>query len=456
MNKGKIPGSFRDPSGFVFKRKGVVYRQVNLEYKRDYDKLFGFGLYKNLVGSDLLIPHQEKSISLRFSDKAYKVLKPEQIPFISYPYEWCFSQLKDAALTTLEIQKKALDFGMSLKDSSNYNIQFLEGKPVLIDILSLEAYKEGKPWVAYRQFCQHFLVPLSLASYRDIRLVQLLRVYIDGIPLDLASSLLPSSTWLNPSLLFHLHLHSKSQKYLSDKETKVKNVFSKRAFLGLIDTLNSAIEGLKWPVKHTNWDDYYKGDSYDSASFKDKQRIVSMFLERINPKNLWDLGANVGFFSRIASEKGINTLSFDSDYSCIELNYLKVKKDGEKKILPLFMDFENPSPGIGWENKERLSFLERGPVDTVLALALIHHLALSNNLPFEKIRDFFGNICNNLVVEFIPKTDPKSKKLLSLKGDIFPEYNKRNFEKIFKKCFKIKEALNIKGSKRILYLMKKK
>jgi len=189
-----LPSSFRDPSGFLFLRDGFIYRQVNTIYRENYDYLISSNLYKTLVDAELLIPHHEVDIKKARSDEIYKVIKPELILFISYPYEWCFSQLKDAALTTLEIQKKSLDFGISLKDCSAYNIQFRKGKPIFIDTLSFERYHQGKPWVAYRQFCQHFLAPLALMSYKDIRLNQLFRVYIDGPPLDLTSSLLPFRT----------------------------------------------------------------------------------------------------------------------------------------------------------------------------------------------------------------------------------------------------------------------
>jgi hypothetical protein len=172
-SNGVVPSSFRDPSGFLFSKDGSIYRQVNIVYRKNYHHLMGSGRYDSLVDSGLLVSHEEVGTDHAASDTAYKMLKPELIPFISYPYEWCFSQLKDAALTTLDIQKRALDHGMTLKDSNAYNIQFRNGRPVLVDTLSFEAYREGQPWVAYTQFCQHSLAPLALMSYTDIRLNQL-------------------------------------------------------------------------------------------------------------------------------------------------------------------------------------------------------------------------------------------------------------------------------------------
>jgi len=453
----RIPSSFRDPSGFLFFREGSVYRQINTVYKENYDRLMSCGLYEALVDTRVLIPHQEVDVESARSDEAYKVIKPELVPCISYPYEWCFSQLKDAALATLKIQKISLDHGMSLKDCSAYNIQFRKGKPLSIDTLSFEKYREGKPWVAYRQFCQHFLAPLALMSYKDIRLNQLLRVHIDGVPLDLASSLLPFRTRFAFSLLSHIHLHAKSQKYYADKTVDTSaHRMARRPFLGIIDSLESAVKKLSWQPQGTEWAEYYKDTSYSTNALRHKRELVSELLDRVNPKIVWDLGANVGMFSRIAAGKGIATVSFDIDPAAVEKNYLECVRRGETNILPLVFDLTNPSPNIGWENQERMSLLERGPADTVLALALIHHLAISNNLPLERIASFLGRICRSLIIEFVPKSDLQVQRLLSTREDIFPDYTQEAFETEFQRYFTIQSSTRIEDSERTLYLMQRR
>ncbi len=457
--ENRLGASFRDPSGFLFQKEGILYRQINKSFKENFDLLNSSGLYKKLVDEDLLIPHKETDQKDTITSEAYKVIQPKKIPFISYPYEWCFSQLKDAALLTLNINKIAIDHGMSLKDASAYNIQFLDGKPILIDTLSFEKYEE-KPWVAYKQFCQHFLAPLALMSYVDIDLNKLSRVNIDGIPLPLTSKLLPLKTKLKPGLLIHLHLHASSQKRHADKGEKIqtKNIkLSKRSMLGLIDSLEGAVKGLKWNPKGTEWGDYYEGNlNYLPASLRYKANLVEKFLSVVKPKTVWDLGGNTGLFSRIASNKGIFTVSSDIDPAAIEINYRTIVEKGEKNILPLLIDLTNPSPGIGWENIERDSFISRGPTDTILALALIHHLAISNNVPLEKLAEFFSSLGKHLIIEFIPKKDSQVQKLLATREDIFPDYTKEGFEKEFEKYFIIKKSESIKGSKRTLYLMVKK
>ncbi len=453
----KVSGSFRDPSGFVFHRRGSIYRQINQSYKDNYDHLINSGLYERLVDSELLVLHEEVNTDNVVSDNAYKVIKPEPIPFVSYPYEWCFSQLKLAALTTLNIQKIALHHEMILKDSSAYNIQFKKSRPILIDSLSFNKYQPGQPWFAYKQFCEHFMGPLALMSYKDIRLNQLLRIYIDGIPLDLASKILPIQTLFRPSILIHIHIHSKCQNYFAGKTVKRnRRNISRTSLFGLVDNLESAIKKLNWKPIKTEWSGYYEDNNYSPESFQNKQELVSLLMDKITSKTVWDLGANVGIFSRIASRRGIQTICFDIDPCAVEKNYLKCIRDQENNILPLVLDLTNPSPSIGWENKERMTVWERGPADVILALALIHHMAISNNLPFTKIASLLSNICKWLIIEFIPKTDLQVQRLLSTRHDIFGSYRRTIFEKTFMHYFTIEQCEKIKCSERTLYLMRRR
>lgn len=474
-NNQTLNASFRDPSGFLFTRDGVLYRQVNRAYAGDYTRLMDSGLYAKLVKAGLLIPHTESDPSTGFqqaqpggsgrtfvpADKksAFRVLCPEPVPFISYPYEWSFGQLKDAALATLSIQKRALRLDMSLKDASAYNIQFYNGRPTLIDTLSFETYKEGEPWVAYRQFCQHFLAPLALMAYRDVRLSQLLRVHIDGIPLDLASELLPTRTRWNFGLASHIHLHAGAQKRYADvavSEARGGRRMSKEALVGLIESLQATIRKLEWKPVGTEWADYYAANNYTDGAFEHKKTLVGDWLAKIDPRTVWDLGANIGAFSRIAAEAGAYVISSDIDPAAVEVNYRLVRENKEQNLLPLVLDLTNPSPAIGWGNQERDSFLQRGPVDAVLALALVHHLAISNNVPLSHIAEFFTECGEWLVVEFVPKSDSQVQKLLRSREDIFSEYTREGFEKTFRQWYTVKESSAVRDSARWLYLMKQK
>lgn len=453
MSEQEIPASFRDPSGMLFRRNGTLYRQVNNCYKAHYDKLIDSGLYEKLVESDLLVRGEEVDAGLGISDTVYKVIRPEVIPFISYPYEWCFSQLKAAALLTLEIQQHALECGMTLKDCSAYNVQFLRGRPVFIDTLSFEIHRKGSPWAGYGQFCRHFLAPLALMSLKDIRLNQLSRVYLDGVPLDLADKLLGFRPRM--SLYLHIHLHAKSQKRYEDKpiDLKVRKV-SRLAMIGLLDSLTGAVRKLKWRAVGTEWAEYYTFTNYTDETFERKKTIVAEMLEIANPKEVWDLGANTGVFSRLASDRGIPTISFDVDPAAVEKNYLKIASGADSCLLPLVIDLTNPSGDLGWANEERMSLVRRGPTDTVMALALLHHLGISNNVPLPRIARFFQNICKSLIIEFVPKEDSQVQKLLSSREDIFPDYNQIAFEQTFSRFFFIQIRRDIEGTKRTLYLMR--
>lgn len=451
--------SFRDPSGFVFRCEGIVYRQINNFYKENYQLLIQSGLYKKLVQERLLIEHREVDGKNAYNDRFYKVIRPKQVGFISYPYEWSFSMLKDAALTTLKIQKLAMEHKMILKDASSYNIQFVDGLPTLIDSLSFEKYVDGEPWVAYRQFCQHFFAPLALMSFTDIRLSQLLRIYIDGIPLDLASNLLPKNTYLNFSVLTHIHLHAKSQKKWADKQTNAKKGrvrIPKIQLEALLDSLISTVEKLKLKKTDTEWGEYYTFTNYNREAFKIKREIVAEMVSKIKPKEIWDLGANDGYFSRAADFGKTRIVSSDIDPVAVEKNYLQVKKNNEKNILPLLLDLTNPSSDYGWANKSRVAFNKRGPTDLVMALALIHHLAIGNNVPFSKLSEFFHEIGKYLLIEFVPKEDSQVKKLLSSREDIFSRYNEENFIDVFQKRFRQIDRQKVKGSLRTIYLFKAK
>jgi SAM-dependent methyltransferase len=459
--ESNVAASFRDPSGFVFVRDDILYRQVNQSFQPDFDRLVESGLYKALLEQELIVPHEEADQALAHSPGAYKILRPERIPFISYPYEWSFGQLKDAAIATLRLQELALDHGMSLRDASAYNIQFRRGKPVLIDTLSFERLRENTPWVAYRQFCQHFLAPLALMAYRDVRLGQLSRIHLDGVPLDLAAALLPFRARLRASLLIHLFFHARSQrKHATTTDSRKATAgrrFSPQAFRGLIQSLRHAIQKLRWEPNPTVWSTYYsEAESYSPDALESKKELVNSLLDEAGPKRVWDLGANTGLFSRIAAAKGADVISFDLDPGAVELNYREVVSGGESNVLPLVTDLTNPSPPIGWENRERLSLAERGPADLVLALALVHHLAIANNVPLPRVAEFFHRLAPSLIVEFVPKGDPQVQRLLATREDIFPDYTPAGFERSFAARWNISRTERIAGSERVLYLMRRR
>ncbi len=437
----------------MFWEKGRLYRQVNAAGKTAYEALMSGKLYAELTERGLLIPHREAALR---PSGAYKVLEPDMAPVITYPFEWSFSQLKDAALATLDIQKRAIEQGMTLRDASAYNIQFVSGKPCLIDTLSFDVYKEGEPWQAYRQFCQHFLAPLALMSHRDPNLLQLMRVYIDGIPLPLAAELLPLRAHLKPGILLHIKAHARLQRqHQSNTAPKPRSV-SRLSLMGLIENLEGTVRSLKVAQVPTEWGDYYEHTNYSTAARDEKAAIVEKFVKQAAPKQVLDIGGNNGYFSRVAAKTAEYVISSDIDPVAVEDNYRRMKRGGETAFLPMLVDLTNPSPALGWANRERTRFSERVKSDLVMALALVHHLAISNNLPLEMVAEYCAELAPYLIIEFVPKSDTQVKRLLATREDIFPDYTPAGFEAAFKRHFQIVETEPLGDSERIMYLMKRR
>jgi hypothetical protein len=455
-----IAGSFRDPSGFVFRRDGILYRQVNRSYEVDYGAAVAAGLYARLADEGLLVPHDEADLGLAATPDAIAVLEPQRVEFISYPYEWSFSQLRDAALLTLAVQRRAMELGFVLRDASAYNVQFHAGRPVLIDTLSFGRYEEGEPWQAYRQFCQHFLAPLALMSGRDIRCGLLLRQFIDGIPLDLAAGLLPWRSRLRLGLLVHLHAHARAQRVYADTSREGAapraRPLSRKALETLVESLRTTVAGLAWSPGGTEWADYEATHNYSARAVESKTATVREFVAAAGPRRVWDVGANTGAYARVARETGASVVAFDVDPAAVERNYRRVRADDERGILPLLLDFTNPSPAQGWAHTERLSLEERGPADLVLALALVHHLAIGANVPLPRVAEFFARLGEWLVIEFVPKGDPQVQRLLRHRPDIFPDYTREGFEAAVAPWFESVEARPVEDTDRVLYRLRRR
>lgn len=448
----QLASSFRDAAGFLVTQGGRLYRVVTKTGEADYRLLQSSGLYDHLTARGWLIPHEELASS-PLTMPAACVLAPLLIPFISYPYEWSFSQLQDAALLTLDIQREALQKDMSLKDASNYNIQFMGSRPVFIDTLSFEQ-RSDSPWVAYGQFCRHFLAPLALMAAGNMDINRMLIAFLDGLPLATALQLLPLTQRLRWGLFLHLGLHARSQKRHQDSDVGRGKIlfFGIKRQLALVDSLYQTVLALKKPRIKTEWGDYLSTmDHYSVRAEEEKKRIVEKVAMENHPAMVWDLGGNIGHYSRLFSSRGLRTICFDGDPLCVDANYLEAKKENNETLLPLLMDLANPSPAIGWEHCERQSFLQRGPADLVLALALVHHLRITANIPLVRLGSFFASCGRKLLIEFVPKGDPMVKKLLLNRSDIFTDYSQPEFEKSFGQHFRLVQKWSLPESARLLY-----
>lgn len=452
----KHSSSYRDPSGFIFMKEGELYRQVNKSFAGDFDLFISSGCYKKMVDKKLLIAHENVQENLTGDADRHATIKPERVGFISYPYEWSFDMLKDAALLTLQLVKESIASGLILKDATPYNIQWHKGRLIFIDSLSFEKYKEEEPWIAYRQFCEQFLGPLLLMHYRKMPLQNLQLAWPDGIPLQVIQTLLPGRSKFSLHTYLHIHLNAR----ISSKSKAVEKAgsgFSKEKMLNLVGSLGSLINKLKLPLQNSTWSGYYEEAGGREDYLEIKKRIIGNWLDDLdNIGTAADLGANDGVFSRIVAQKDIPVIAADLDPFCINDLYNSINKTGEANIQPLIVDLANPSPAIGVNNKERQSFLDRCNTDLVLALALIHHLAIGKNIPFEMIAGLFQRTCRKyLIIEFVPKTDEKIRLMLSAKKDIYSSYTEENFRRAFEKYFQLTKQEIIGHSGRVLYLMTK-
>lgn len=451
--------SFRDPAGYVLRDSGVYKRVVTFRGKADYDLLVSSGLYEDLTERRLLVRHDEEAVSPREFPGLYKLVVPEQIRHPSYYYEWSFGQLRDAALLTLQVQALALRHGMSLKDASAFNVHFRGPEPVFIDTLSFEANRGG-PWVAYGQFCTNFLGPLALMSRVSLKLQALLRTSLDGIPLDLASRLLPYSTFMRPGLLLHLHLHARSIRKHSAvgraSRCRLPDPGGRDPKHAIVDSLEGIVSRLRPPRIATEWLDYY-GESthYTSQAESFKRDIVGRAIARVKPDLVYDLGGNTGRYSRVATQQGIDVVCYDVDPLCVHENYTRSRIDRDSHMLPLLCDLTNPSPALGFGLEERLSFYERSRPQLVLALALVHHLRFTGNVPLDRIARFLARIGEWLLIEFVPREDPLAAALVGNRPDVFHEYTEEQFRDLFGRQFATEFSVRIPDTCRTIYLFRR-
>ena len=450
-----LSSSYRDNAGFVFADGRKFYRCINECYFPFYDMLLQSGLYDELTIAGRLIPHEEVSNSYFPGSASRKIILPEQIPFISYPYEWPFDMWRDAAIVTLKIMQVAMGKGMILKDATPFNIQFYKGRPVFIDTLSFIKYEAGRPWIAYRQFCESFLGPLLLMHYGHRDMGKLFIAFPDGIPLQVIKELLPVRAKFNVHVYMHIQLQESMSRKKNNTEKPAKT-FTKEKLIVLIQGLLDLVTSLRQKENRSVWDNYYSETILGDDYLVSKDKIIRGFTEAVPFKNVIDLGANDGHFSFLLKDKATNIISVDFDSNCINALYREIRKNRIKNIIPLVSSFNAPSPAIGWNNSERPALTERLKGDLILALALVHHLAISVNVPLAAIAEWLLQMGPYLVIEFIPKSDEKVKELLLHREDIFTQHNPEQFKISFAMYYDILQEQKVGNTDRILFLMQRK
>lgn len=455
------PGSYRDRNGRIFYHDNKVYRTLSLEAVKEWEEFSQTRFFKNATAEQSLVwSKQVEAIQLKKlipEENWQGLLKHQVIPFISYPYEWPFGMLKDAALLQLRLLQEALEEDFILKDASPYNTQWLGTKPIFIDVLSFKKWIAGDPWVGYNQFCQLFLFPLFLQAYKNISFHPWLRGSINGITPKVMRRILSWRDYFKKGVIPHVFLQDILQTKYSDSKHNVreflKNVgFNKEVIKTNVKKLLNLVESLQLKQSH------FKGDSYaahTSYSIPDETR-KSNFVETVSSKRrwdfVWDLGCNTGNYSRIASKYANKLLAIDSDDLCVEKLYESLKSEGGNSvIIPLTMNLADPSPNFGWRGKERKSLEQRGKPDLILALALIPHMVISANIPLHEFINWLAGLKASIIIEFVTKEDPMVKKLLQNKEDVYSDYNVDHFERCLSLSFKIIKKEKLASKTCILY-----
>ena len=423
-----LSASFRDPDGFVFQKDGELYRQILPHGRESFDRFMQSGLAQRLTKqgklADFIVEEEEEN-------ELGPVLHIVRLPYISYPYEWCFSQLRDAALLTLELMQEALSCGMILKDATAFNVAFRKCRPVFLDHTSFEIYEENAPWRAYRQFTMHFIAPLLLMKKVDLRCLQLFLDNIDGIPLDLASCLLPWHTWLQPNPLLHIHCHASLERRISsDKSSRNTTHLPKRRLLALLEGMANWLTSMAPPRQSTEWEHYYSDNSYSDNTFAAKQQFVREFCRSHSIHSCIDLGANSGVFTKIAAEYAQLVIAADYDARAIEALY-HLGQQQKADIQPLLLDLNNPSPNLGVLGVEREAFFKRTSADSVLGLALIHHLRITGNWSIRQIVSLFDQLAPVALVEFVPLDDEQTQRLTRGRDEIYQDWTLDNVRNAF-------------------------
>ena len=456
------PGSFRDPRGHVFQYNGSIYRTINESALADYTYVRDSGLLTELEKLGWIVTSEEvdKSQFGAIAENAAHVVKHNTIPFVSYPYEWTFPLLKAAALLHLDLQLKALDYGITSSDATAYNVQFIGSRPTFIDLLSLRRYNEGEVWAGHRQFCEQFLNPLLMNSLLGLSHNAWFRGTQEGINALDFSRLLRFKHKLSFRILSHVTMQARLQQTAigdKDGQKKAQNVkLSKQGFKGMLTQLRDWIAGLQ-PAGSTQtvWGDYEESHTYSSEEEAEKHAFIKNFCATYKPDMLWDIGCNTGEYSEAALEGGATrVIGFDFDQHALARAYARAQAKN-LNYLPLFQDASNPTPDQGWRQQERQGLQTRAKADAIVALAFIHHLAIAKNIPLDQLTAWLTGFAPIGIIEFVHKSDPTVREMLMLREDIFEDYSEENFEKALLKTAEIVDKKTVSSAGRTLYIFKR-
>ena len=464
MTVRRDPGSFRDPAASVWIGAGRTFRALGRSASDNFDWLKRSGAYERLTRDHGLLPGEplagEPGLLPETDDapSAVRWLEHPTVPFVSYPYEWPFALLKRAALAHLDLHIAALEHDVTIIDGTAYNVQFLGPKPVFIDTPALVPYADGDFWQGYKQFCEQFLAPLTIAAKLGVSYNAWYRGALDGLDIEAVARVLPMRAKMLPGIFAHIVAQAmlmrgerKRIRTGADRAGRLPRM-TKARLVALLQGLRRTVSRLEVDTRRvTDWGGYEHSNSYTDAATAAKLGVVGEFVGREKPALVWDLGCNTGRFAASALAAGASrVIGFDTDEVALELAVQRADREC-LDFLPLYGDLANPSPGNGWNGAERKSLADRRPADAVLALAVVHHLAIGRNIPLAAVIDSIVSLAPRGVIEFVPKSDPMVVAMLSTRQDIFADYDLPTFRAELAKRARTIAELPLPGSTRVLF-----
>lgn len=451
------PGSFRDRSSRVFHRDGRVFRALNESAARQWNAARQTSFVPRQMDAGRIIRTTEASVPPPVGDSGAwtTILEHDRVPFVSYPYEWSFSMLQDAARLQLELLDTALCEQTILKDATPYNVQFIDAQPVFIDVASFERLAPGDVWAGYRQFCQLFLFPLMLQAYRGVDFQPLLRGSLEGIDPETMRRQLSVRDLLRPGVLAHVSLHARLQRRFGSASGDTRSSlrthgFNSQLIMANVRSLKRLVERLRWRPMRSMWSAYDSECPHVQRDAAAKETFVRDVTGSRRRQLVWDLGCNVGRYSRIAAESAECVVAMDGDHRTIDDLYCSLIQERCRGVLPLVVDLADPSPGRGWRGRERLDLASRGRPDLTLCLAVLHHLVIGRNLPLRDVIDWLGELGTELVIEFVSRDDPQTQSLLRNRPDQYGDYTLERFERLLQQHFRIVRREQLPSQTRFL------
>ena len=462
------PGSFKDPAGRVYRFSGDagderIVRGLSRAAGAIAVELLAEPFFAELVAGGqvvktTLLDCEDLHVRRVMEDRWHAATEHEFVDFVTWPYEWPFSMLKDAALLQLHLLETSARNGWLLKDATPFNIQWVGVRPVFIDVPSFVPWKDGEYWHGYRQFCSTFLTPLMLTAYLRIPFQPLLRSRLDGIPPDEATRYFYGLRRFKRGVLSHIWFPAKAESRVRRREgigrpARARRRQPKTLLFALLDSLKRLTGGLSYGPTRSDWSQYAGSHSYDASDFEQKKEFVRRHAAACRPGLTWDLGANTGTFARIAAEHSGMVVAVDGDQDAVDLLYREVRQGGPRNVIPLVMDLANLSPGQGWAGRERPAFDARRSPDLVLALALIHHMRVAANIPLPLFIGWLRSLDATCILEFVERDDEMFQTLLENKQEEYADYTAEHFESEVRRHFFVRDRLKLKGGLRELFLL---